>query len=90
MRPRSALEYPIYGLGIVRMRILPPKKTAYAKASLLKAKNTVNDAKKPVFRPIVWHVEAYERQSCESRVRAQPSTAMSGRRIRVFSRVEHP
>jgi len=35
----------------------------YAKASLLKARNTVNDAKKPVFRPIVWQVEAYERQS---------------------------
>jgi hypothetical protein len=30
----------------------------YAKASLLKARNTVKEAKKPVFRPIVWQVEA--------------------------------
>jgi hypothetical protein len=62
----------------------------HAKASLLKAKNTVNDAKKPVFKPIVWHVEAYDRQSCESSVSAQPSTAMSVRQISVVSRMNSP
>jgi hypothetical protein len=39
------------------------KSRTYAKASLLNARKTVKEAKKPVLSPIVWHVEAYERQS---------------------------
>lgn len=45
---------------------------AHQKSTLFKAKKTVKDAKKPVLRPIVWQVDAYERLSTESRVRAQP------------------
>jgi hypothetical protein len=45
--------------------------------SLLNARKTVKDAKKPVFNPMVWQVDAYERQSWDKSVRAQPSTAIS-------------
>jgi hypothetical protein len=39
------------------------EKITYVKASLLKARNTVKDAKNPVFKPIVWHVDAYDKLS---------------------------
>ena len=47
----------------------------------------MNEAKKPVFKPIVWHVDAYDRQSCERRVSAHPSTAISCVAERVTSKV---
>lgn len=53
--------------------------STYAKASLLKARNTVNDAKNPVFRPMVWQVDAYDRQSCERRVKAQPEDKLAAK-----------
>jgi len=48
----------------------------YANASLLKAKNTVKDAKKPVFKPIVWQVDAYDKQSWDKSVNAQPDIVL--------------
>jgi hypothetical protein len=48
------------------------KRRTYAKASLLNARKTVKEAKNPVLSPIVWHVDAYERQSWDRRVSAQP------------------
>ena len=45
----------------------------YEKDSLFNARNTVKEAKYPVFRPIVWQVLAYDRLSCDSKVRAQPA-----------------
>lgn len=49
----------------------------YQNVSLLSARNTVKDAKKPVFKPTVWQVDAKDRFSWDKSVKAQPSTAMS-------------
>ena len=48
--------------------------TTHAKSSLLSARKTVYDIRYPVFRPMVWHVDAYARFSSERSVRAQPET----------------
>ena len=45
---------------------------AYANSSLLNARNIVNEEKNPVWSPIVWQVDAYDKQSCDSSVKAQP------------------
>ena len=58
----------------------------YENASLLRARNTVKDAKKPVFKPIVWQVDAKDRFSGDKRVKAQPSTAMSIAKGRINNR----
>jgi hypothetical protein len=56
-----------------------------ANSGLLKAKNIVNDEKNPVFKPIVWHVEAYDKLGSERRVRAQPSTTFGSKIVQVRS-----
>ena len=54
-----------------------PVSGTYLNASLFSARKTVKEAKYPVFRPIVWHVDAYERFSSERRVSAHPKNAVS-------------
>lgn len=46
---------------------------AHLKASLLRARKTVNDISHPMVRPTVWHVEAYERFSRDNSVSDHPA-----------------
>ena len=46
--------------------------STYENDALFRARNTVKEAKYPVFRPMVWHVLAYDRFSCDKGVKAQP------------------
>lgn len=52
-------------------------KYRFAKSGELNARNTVNERNCPAVRPTVWAVEAYERFSTESKVRAQPAGCLS-------------
>lgn len=59
-------------LRVIQFPALCIERMTHVKASLLKARNTVKEAKNPVFKPIVWQVDAYDKLSCERRVRAHP------------------
>jgi hypothetical protein len=52
--------------------ILTREGSTHVNSTLLKARKTVKEAKKPEFKPIVWQVDAYDRFSGDRSVSAQP------------------
>jgi hypothetical protein len=67
---------------------------AHLKASLLRARKTVNDISHPMVRPTIWHVEAYERFSRDNSVSDHPvylsvETTKPGRVLTVYRDVLH-